>query len=735
VTAAPGARPAAPLDALFAPRSIAVVGASRDKRSIGSTILWNLIAHGFTGKVFPVNPRADAIHSIKCHPSVGAIEDDVDLAIVVVPAAAVLGVARECAEKGVRALCVITAGFRETGPEGARAERELVAICRGSGMRLLGPNGMGVLNTDPAVSMDGTFAPSFPRPGPVAFLSQSGAMGVSILDHALDLGVGISMFASTGNKADVSGNDLLEHWRDHPAVGVVLMYLESFGNPRRFVPIARDFTRRKPIVCVKAGRTAEGARAAASHTGSLAGADVAVDALLEQTGVLRVESVSELFDVAQALSTQPLPAGRRVAILTNGGGPGILATDFVVGRGLEVAKLSEETRRALRAVLVPEASVGNPVDMVAGAGREEYAAALPILLADPGVDLVVTIFVPPVTQDPVAVARAIFEASRGAEKPVLGCFMARDAVLDEIKRLESAWFPLYVYPEDAVRAAYDLVRVRELRDDDLGRPVRFEVDRDRVEAILARALDAGGGWLPAEDAFAVLEAYGVPHARTRSATDAAEAVAAAREIGGPVAVKLDGEAFLHKSDVGGVVLDVRGDEAVRAAVARLSEAARRAAPGAPRRFAVQRMVPRGTELVAGARVDPVFGPILLVGLGGVYVEVLRDVQSALVPLTPVLARRMLSRLRAYPILLGARGGEPADVDAVVDVLLRLSQLCEDHPAVAECEMNPVVARPDGVTAADVRLRVEHPARGRPGGDADGDAGVGTFSDRGAALLR
>jgi acetyltransferase len=714
VSAAGDARSSS-LDALFAPRSIAVVGASRDKRSIGSTILWNLIAHGFTGKVFPVNPRADVVHSIKCHPSVSSIEDDVDLAIVVVPARAVLPVARECAAKGVRALCVVTAGFRETGPEGARAERELLEVCRASGMRLLGPNGMGVLNTSPSVSMDGTFAPSFPRPGPVAFLSQSGAMGVSILDQALDLGVGISMFASTGNKADVSGNDLLEYWRDHEDVGVVLMYLESFGNPRRFVPIARDFTRRKPIVCVKAGRTAEGARAAASHTGSLAGADVAADALLEQTGVLRVESVSELFDVAQALSTQPLPEGRRVAILTNGGGPAILATDFVVAGGLEMAALSEETSAALRRVLVAEASVGNPVDMVAGAGREEYAAALPLLLADPGVDMVITIFVPPITQDPVAVARATFEASRGARKPVFGCFMARDAVLDEIKRLESAWFPLYLFPEDAVRAAKDLVRVRELRDDDLGRPVRFDVDRGRVDEIAARALARGGGWLPAEEAFAVLGAYGIPHAQTLGAGDAEEAVVAARRIGGPVAVKLDGEAFLHKSDVGGVLLGVSGDDAVRAAVARLSEAAARAAPGAPRRFAVQRMVAKGTELVAGARVDPVFGPILLVGLGGIYVEVLKDVQSGLVPLTPTLARRMLSRLRAFPILEGARGGEPADLDAVVETLLRLSQLCEDHPQVAECEMNPLVARRDGAVAADVRIRVDDPARLRARG--------------------
>jgi acetyl coenzyme A synthetase (ADP forming)-like protein len=693
------------LDALFRPRSIAVIGASRDPRSIGGTILWNLVAHRFQGKVFPVNPRADVVHSMKCWPDVREIPDPVDLAVVAVPAARVLEVAGACAEKGVRGLCVITAGFKEVGGAGERAEAELLALCRARGIRLLGPNCMGVVNADPAVRMDATFAPTFPRPGGIAFLSQSGAMGVSILDHAEDLGLGLSMFASLGNKADVSGNDLLVYWQDDPATRVVLMYLESFGNPRRFIPIARRLTRTKPVVCVKAGRTAEGGRAAASHTGSLAGADAAVDALLEQTGVLRVESVGEMFDVAQALVTQPLPAGDRVAVLTNGGGPAILATDFLVAKGLELAAPSAATKAALRRVLVPEASVENPVDMVAGAGAAEYAAALPLLLADPGVDVVITIFVPPITLDPVSVARAIFEASRGATKPVLGCFMARDAVLDEIKRLESAWFPLYEYPEDAVRAAHDLVRVRRLKHDDLGEPARFDADRDAATRALFPAAARGGGWLPAADAFAVLSAYGIRVAPAESVETADAAARAARALGGPVALKLDGEAFLHKTDVGGVVLGVEGDAAVRAGVERLEAAAREAAPGAPHRILVQRMAAPGTELVMGVRADPVFGPLLLVGLGGVYVEVLKDVQFGLVPLTPVLARRMLERLKAFPILAGARGGAPADLDAVVDALLRLSLLVEEQPSVVECEMNPVLARPDGVEAVDARVRV------------------------------
>ncbi len=692
------------LDPLFAPRSIAVIGASRKAGTIGNTILWNLIQHGFTGKVWPVNPAAEVVHSIKCWPDVRQVPDEVDLAIVAVPAPLVLEVAKACAEKGVQGICVITAGFREIGEAGAAKEKELARLCRRAGMRVIGPNCMGLLNTDPAVRMDATFARTFPREGTIGFLSQSGAMGVTILDHAADLGVGIRMFASLGNKADVSGNDLLEYWQDDPQTKIVLMYLESFGNPRKFTRIARAFTRTKPLVCVKAGRTAEGGRAAASHTGALAGPDVAVDALLEQTGVLRVDSVGEMFDVAQALVTQPLPAGGRIAILTNAGGPAILATDFLVAKGLSLAALSESTQRALKEALVAEASVANPVDMVASAGAREYAAALPLLLSDPGVDLVLTIFVPPVTHDPVGVARAIFEASTGARKPVLGCFMARRQVIEEIKRLDSAWFPLYDYPEEAVRAAANLLRIRVLKDDDLGEPVEFSVDHDRASKTLFPHVEKGG-WLPQAEAFALLSAYGIPCAPCESVADAEEAVAAARRVGGPVAVKLDGAAFLHKSDVGGVALSLDGDDAVRAGCARLAAAAKKAAPGAPYRLLVQRMSAPGTELILGVRADPVFGPLVAVGFGGVYVEILRDMRFGLVPLTAVVARRMLERLRGYPLLTGARGAPKANLDAVVDAMLRLSQLVEEEPNVAEIDMNPVFARPDGVEAVDARVRV------------------------------
>jgi acetyl coenzyme A synthetase (ADP forming)-like protein len=691
------------LDALFRPRSIAVVGASRQARTIGNTLVANLVGRGYAGTVFPVNPSASSVQSVKCHADVASIPDPVDLAVIAVPAARVPGVIRDCATKGVRAVCVISAGFREVGPAGAAAQDDVAALCRKHRMRLLGPNCMGLMNAEPDVRMNATFATTFPRPGQVSFLSQSGAMGVAVLDLAEDLGLGMRMFASLGNKADVSGNDLLTYWEHDDGTRVILMYLEDFGNPRKFIPIARRITRTKSIVCVKAGRTAEGGRAAASHTGALAGADAAVDALLEQTGVLRVGSVREMFDVAQALVTRPLPAGPRLAILTNAGGPAILATDYAVAKGLTLARLSDAAQAALRRVLVPEASVANPVDMVAAAGPAEVAAALPLLLGDPGVDVVLTIYVPLATHDPLDVGRAIYTAAAGATKPVLSTFLAPHPVQEALRRLAAGRHALYPSAEDAVLAAQNLVRARALQGDELGEPVRVAVDARGPAERLRRARPSG--WLPIPDAVGLLADYGIPVARAETVAGPDDAVRLARALGGPVALKLDGDAFLHKSDVGGVLLGLEGDAAVRDGAERLADVARRAAPGEPHGIVVQRMAARGTELVLGVSSDPVFGPLLMVGLGGVFVEVLEDVRFGLVPLTPALARRMLRRLKSFPILQGARGTEPVDLAAVERALLCLSQLVEEHPEIVECDVNPLIARPDGVLALDARVRV------------------------------
>jgi len=674
-----------------------VIGASRRPGSIGGKVLENLVGGGFVGKVFPVNPREEVIHSIKCHRSVLAIPDPVDLAVVVVPKEHVPRVVAQCARKGVRGVVVISAGFRETGPEGARREERIVEIARRRGMRLVGPNCMGIQNAEPHVRLNATFSRSFPKPGPVAFVSQSGAMGEAILAQADYINLGMTMFVSMGNRADVSANDLIEFWAGEEEIRCILLYLESFGNPRNFVPIVRAASRRKPIVTVKAGRSAAGALAATSHTGALAGADVGADALLKDCGVQRVNSVEELFDVALALARLPLPRGDRVAVLTNAGGPAILATDAIVASGLAMAPLREATRRAMRRALVPEASVRNPVDMVAGATAENYRACLRLLLRDPTVDMVLAIFVPPITHDPVAVARALFETARGAPKPVVGCFMSRDEVLRAVKQ-EAArdWFPVYLYPESAVRALAALDERRRI----LARP-SGRVPPLRVNVRLARAAlrpAPGSRFLGVAARRRLLRAYGIPAVPGGLARSLPEALRIAERVGYPVVLKVSSPDVVHKTDVGGVILDLPDAEAVRREFPRLRALSTEGVN-------VQKMVRGGREVVVGFAADPAYGPILMFGLGGIYVEVLKDVAFALCPVSDVRARELIAGIRGYPILRGVRGREAVDEEALVDVILRVSRIATNHPEIAELEINPFLASKDGVLAADMRVRL------------------------------
>jgi len=681
------------LDALFRPRAVAVIGASRRADSIGRVVLANLVAGGFEGKVFPVNPNVEVLHSIKCFPSVERIPDPVDLAVIAIPKQLVPGALEACARKGVGAVVVITAGFKETGPEGAAVEARLVKTARENGMRLVGPNCMGVQNTAEGVKMNASFSRSFPHPGPVAFLSQSGAMGEAILAHAERINLGVRMFVSMGNRADVSANDLLAYWGEDEAIRCILLYLESFGNPRNFVPVARRVSRTKALVTVKAGRSTEGAAAATSHTGSLAGADVAVDAILEDCGVQRVRSVEELFDVALALARLPLPDGPRVAVLTNAGGPAILATDALAASGLRIAPLRDRTRARLRELLVPEASVLNPVDMTAGATEVEYARALQLLLADPTVDMGLVIFVPPVTRDAVAVARAVFERARRSSKPVVGCFMSRDEVLDTIAREATQdWVPVYLYPESAVRALTALVERKRVLERPAGRVRRFRIARERALSVLRP------GWLDVLACTELARVYGLPLVRGEIVEQADDAVAAAARLGRPVVLKTADPDVLHKSDVGGVELRLEDAQAVRAAFGRLARKG-------TRRVQVQPMLEGGREVLVGFKADPVFGPILMFGLGGIHVEVLGDVTFAACPVSDVRARELLHGVRGYPILRGRRGQPGVDEEALVEVVQRVSQLACDLPQVVELELNPLLAFPDGVHAVDVRARV------------------------------
>lgn len=704
------------MEKILRPSSIAVIGASRREGSIGYSLVHNLVSHGFTGRVYPVNPSAASIHAIPTFSSVRALPEAPELAIIAVPKEAVLEVVRDCGEMGVGGIVVISAGFREVGGEGVRLERELAETVREFGMRMVGPNCMGALNTSPDISMNATFAPTMPRHGNIAFMSQSGAMGVTILDYAAEYGVGINQFVSVGNKADVSGNDLLEYWSGDPGVDVILMYVESFGDPRRFTRLARQVTRTKPVIVVKAGRTTAGARAASSHTGALAQVDIATDALFSQCGVLRVDSVEGLFDAATAFSNAPLPEGPRVAILTNAGGPGILIADACEGSGLEVHGLSTQTQEELRDGLPEEASVANPVDMIASASADEFRRALTIVLADPEVDAVVAAYVPVGLRSPI-VARAIREAAAGSEKPVLAVLMGKRGLPQGMAELQEAAIPVYRFPESAAHALGTMWKYRQWQKRPPARILEFEdVDDARVEAILSAASDAGRPRLDSLESFRILSSYGIPVAPHGLAADAEEAATLAGRIGYPVVLKAASVEITHKTDIGAVELDLRDGEAVREAFERIMTAAGGVSEeAAAEGVLVQHMIDDGKETIVGMTVEPRFGPIVMFGLGGVYVEAVRDVAFRVQPVGTLDAEEMIRSIRAFGILGGVRGERGVDLPRLAEIVQRVSQLVGRHPSIGEMDINPLLAFPDpgDFVAVDARFQLaEENGRGK-----------------------
>jgi acetyl coenzyme A synthetase (ADP forming)-like protein len=694
---------------MFFPRAIAVIGASTNPESIGSRLFRNLLRDGFTGPLYPVNPTARVVNSVRAYPTVGDIPDEVDLAFVVVPAAAVLEVVGQCAEAGVRGVVVISAGFSEVGEEGAAQERELVRIVRQAGMRMVGPNCMGLLNTAAEVELNGTFAPVFPPRGNIAMSSQSGALGISILDYARSGGIGISQFVSVGNKADVSGNDLLLGWENDPQTDVILLYLESFGNPKKFSRIARRIARTKPIVAVKSGRTAAGSRAASSHTGALASSDVAVDALFRQAGVIRVETIEELFGVGSLLADQPVPGGRRVAIVTNAGGPGILAADALEANGLEIPALSDGLQERLRTKLPAEAATANPVDLIASGGPEQYEFTVSMLLESGEVDSVIAIYIPVLPGGASAVGNALRRSqdSYNGEVALLTVLMQQESAQFLIGAEGARSIPTYLFPEQAALALARAVRYGEWRRRDPGRVPHFEdVDPSRATAVVEsalRRLGEKGGWLEPDEVSEIVSAFGLSVPVTLVAADVDEAVARSAEISGPVVLKVISDSALHKSDVGGVALNVSGEEAVRDAFRQVTGAV----PDATG-VVVQSFVSEGHEVLIGSTEDPNFGSLVGFGLGGVTVELLGDVAFRIHPLTDVDAAEMVRAIRGFPMLEGYRNMPVGDVAAVEEALLRVSAMLTVLPEISEMDLNPVkVLGPgDGVVVVDARMRVE-----------------------------
>ncbi len=698
------------LDPLFRPESVAVIGASRNPGTIGYQIVDNLIRHGYQGVIYPVNPKARSIHSILAYPSITAVPGPVDMAVVVVPKEFVLRVVDDCGQKGVKGVVVISAGFREVGAEGLGREEVLLEIVRRHGMRLVGPNCMGLMNTSPDVRMNATFAPNMPPAGATSFLSQSGALGVTILDYAAEYGIGIRQFVSIGNKPDVSANDLLEYWENDPGTRLILMYLESFGNPKNFIPTARRVSRKKPIAVVKSGRTVAGARAATSHTGALAGTDLAIDSLLAQCGVLRADSIEELFDLAMAFEDLPTPAGNRVAIVTNAGGPGIIIADACESLGLDVVELAPETQAQLRGVFPAEASVRNPVDMIASATGESYQIALGIVLSDPGVDAAIAAFVPPLGIKQADIAASIVAAVKERkEKPVLAVLMGRDGLPQGIAELNSAGIPAYRFPESAARALAAMHRHQTWASRPLLEPEVFQVDGDAVRSILDEVTASGRSQLTEVESLEVCQAYGIPTLPYRVAHSQEEAVQAAEEIGLPVVLKVLSPDVAHKTDAGGVQVDLRSEQEVSEAYsAILSQVEERHPSAAIEGILVESFQKTGQETIIGISTDVQFGPILMFGLGGIYVEALNDVSFRVYPVTRTDAEEMIRDIRGFPLLEGVRGEAGVNLSTLAEVIQRVSQLVGDHDRIVELDLNPFMASEEGGVAVDahVALRSE-----------------------------
>ena len=678
----------------FRPASVAVIGASRRRGSIGGELFRNILAADFTGAAYPVNVKGEPVAGVQAYTKIAEIPGDVDLAVICLPGERVLDAAEEALQKGVRALCVISAGFAEIGPEGIERQERLLALSRAHGARIVGPNCLGIASA--AVSLNATFAQrAFPK-GRIGFSSQSGALGLALLERAEARGLGLSAFVSIGNKADVSSNDLLEWWEDDPETDLVLLYLESFGNPRKFARIARRLARRKPILAMKSGTTKAGQKAAGSHTAALAGSEAAVDALFHQAGVIRAGTLVELLDIASLLSGQPAPLGRRVAVVTNAGGLGILCADACEAAGLELPSLTKETREALAAILPSEGSVANPIDMLGSATAASYENALPLILEDTGVDALIVLFVPTVavTAHDVGAAIAAAAASGPPDKPVLASIIAAEGTPPTLGTV-----PSFAYPESAARALgracqrADWLRgssgtVRELNG----------IEHAEAAEIVARTLAAApDAWLEPDDARALLGAYGIPMVGERVVESADDAVAAAAELGYPVVVKT-AEAGAHKSESGGVALDLEDEQAVRDAVARI---------GLP--VLLQPMIKGCAELLAGVVQDPVFGPLVAFGPGGVFAELIGQVAFRLAPLTDVDADELVTTGKAGTLVRGFRGRPASDDRALVDLVLRLARLAEDFPEVAELDLNPVLGLEHGCVAVDARIRVSRAA--------------------------
>ena len=709
------------LDSIFKPKTIAVIGASNKPGSIGNVIVNNLLKYQYRGKIYPVNPKADKIGWLQCYPSALDIPDEVDLAIIVVPRDFVKSSLEQCGEKGVKGIVAITAGFKAIGGEGIDKENDLIEVVKKYNMRMVGPNCYGVVNTDEEISLNSTFSKLKPLRGKIAFMSQSGALGEVVIDYTNMLNLGFSMFASTGNKADISDIDILEYWKDDPTTEIILLYLENIEQPQKFTKLAKEITRHKPIFAVKAGRTAAGAKAISSHTGVLAGGDTATDAVFKQCGIIRIDTIDELFDVAQAFAAQPLLKGDRIAVITNAGGPGILATDAVEGLGLKMAKFEQKTIEFLKLNLQSMAAVTNPIDVIASGGPDAYGAAMEAVLTDKNVDGVIVIFVPPILVDSKAVLKAIADrvVKFNNNKTVLACLMGSPQGIAGSEQLTEINVPFYLFPESAARAMKAMTDYREVIDRPIGKTVKFTVKKDRANQIVEKALKDNHKAILGDEALKILSAYGIGIPRSATVKTQKELTSALAKLKLPVAMKIDDPSISHKTDVGGVVVNLTtktevidafktmrkkfGVRGHKSTTGKLAHGDGRYSPEFAGVF-IQQMVTDGTEIIMGMSDDPSFGPLIMFGLGGIHVEVLKDVAFKVHPLTDRDAAEMIYSVKGYPLLTGFRGASPVDIKVLQDTLLRLSQLVTDFPQFKSLDINPFIAGKDAKHSIAVDAR-------------------------------
>jgi len=692
------------LQAFFEPRSIAVIGASREEGKLGHAVLQSLIRSGFPGKIYPINPKADELLGYKAYPSVLDCPGEVDLAVILIPGRFVPGVMKECGEKGVQGVIVISAGFREVGAEGMRLEQELVEIARQYGMRVVGPNCLGYMDT--ITPYDASFAPLMPDNGPVAFMSQSGAIASSILDLAKKKGLGMSRFVSLGNKADLNETDFLIAWGGDDKTDVIMAYLEDIKDGAAFMNAAREVTKTKPVISIKSGSTSAGTRAVSSHTGALAGSESAYNAAFRQVGVIRAHTIEDLFDYSEAFARQPLIKDDGVCIITNAGGPGVMCADAVEHARLSLASLTAETTNTLRSSLPPAASSLNPVDVLGDAPADRYGLALKVVLADANVNAVVVILTPQSVTEVEKTAEVVAEIAKGSDKPIFACWIGGDLVDGGVRYLIEHGVPAYPEPQRAVRAIRAMLDQRQWLERPAFAPRKYDIDREKIERVFGVARRDGRLQIGDAEAREIMEAVGLQVPASELARDPDEAVALSEKIGYPVVMKIASPDILHKSDIGGVKVGIQNASEARDAFDLIVYRARRHAPDAEIwGCQIQQMIRGGREVILGMNKDPQFGPVMMFGLGGIYVEALKDVVFRVAPMDELEAREMVNEIRSIKLLQGVRGERPSDIDAVVDALLRLSYLVTEYPEIVELDINPLVVYEAGRGAVGLDMRL------------------------------